>query len=102
MSAVAAELPAPDDIAAELPAADVVETAVRDELRQRRASARVQTSVPILAERAARSRSRTAAPTDAACSAEAAASRRVPPGRRPGVWTGATCAAVREARLVAT
>jgi hypothetical protein len=56
MSAVAAELPAPDDIAAELPAADVVETAVRDELRQRRASARVQTSVPILAERAARSR----------------------------------------------
>lgn len=36
--------------------ADVVETTVRDELQQRRASARIQTFVPIFAERAARSR----------------------------------------------
>jgi transcriptional regulator of nitric oxide reductase len=37
-------------------AADVVEAAVRDELEQRRASARIQTFVPIFAERAARRR----------------------------------------------
>jgi len=36
--------------------ADVVEAAVRDELAQRRASAKIQTFVPIFAERAARRR----------------------------------------------
>jgi hypothetical protein len=36
--------------------AEVVEAAVRDELERRRASARIQTFVPIFAERAARRR----------------------------------------------
>ena len=36
--------------------ADVVEATVRDELAQRRATARIQTFVPIFAERAARRR----------------------------------------------
>jgi len=36
--------------------AEVVEATVRDELAQRRASARIQTFVPIFAERAARRR----------------------------------------------
>jgi hypothetical protein len=42
--------------------ADVVEATVRDELHQRRASARIQTFVPILAERAARLRLRNHVP----------------------------------------